>query len=368
MRPISPLFFIVSIALMVAACTFSAANASDEKSEEPQTGDAAKETSNKAPAPFSLHATTKDRKSSKGRAFKEFGRSLMYPISGHTRENKKQEASVVETGTLKGSAAAQPLAEFDLELLVDESKSMLRRDCPGETSRWEWCGEELSELSRQLSPYVQHGLTLTTFSSDYEIFKNATPEDVVERFDKRPSSDSTRLSMPLNNRIKSFFETRKSNSKPLLIVVITDGVPHPQPEPDLVIDSLIAASKRVNDDKQLTIAFLQIGQESQEGKLFVKEIDDDLVNRGASYDIVKSIPFEKLERVGLVNALVSLVRSFASEPAKEEPAKAEQTGGETFKGWFTKSAPANSEPAKTEVKKDEADKSSSTTNGATTRK
>lgn len=317
----------VCTALALTACTSNAASAADAKLDESRPPDSATTAAEKDrdTATFSLHATSKvKRRSSKGRAFKEFGRSLMYPISGHTRENKKPETPrAPETGALKGSAAAKSLAEFDLELIVDESKSMLRRDCPAGTSRWEWCGEELSELSHQLSPYVQRGFTLVTFSSDYEVLKNATAEDVIERFDKHPIADGTRLSLPLNNRLKHFFENRTSTSKPVLIVVITDGMPHPQTEPALVIDSLIAASKRVKDDKELTVAILQIGHDNQDGKLFVKQIDDDLVNQGARYDIVKALPFEALERVGLVNALVTLVRSFASEPEKNEAEKSE---------------------------------------------
>ncbi len=300
--------------LMVAACAFCAANASDGESNESPSGEGSNGSLKKTQVPFVLHAESKDRRGGRGKIFKGLTRSLMSPISPHTRENKRPEAFRGEASTLKGSAAAQSLAAFELELVVDESGSMLRRDCPGGVSRWEWCGEQLSDLSRQLSPYVQHGFTLTTFSSDYEVLKNATSDDVIERFEKHPSSVGTRLSLPLNSRFKHFFETRQSSSKPVLIVVITDGMPHPRAEPGLVIDSLIAASKRLKNDKELTVAILQIGHDSQEGKLFVKEIDDDLVNRGARYDIVRSLQFEELERVGLVNALVSLVRNFASEP------------------------------------------------------
>lgn len=305
-------------ALLFAGCmlTFSAANASESEpldATEKNTKTSATETD---PA-FRLHAESKERKRPRGMAIKALTRSLMYPISSRTRENKTTETPSASTRSLSASTAAQSLAEFDLELIVDESKSMLRTDCPGGVSRWDWCAEQLSDLSRQLSPYVQRGFTLTTFSSDYQVLKNATADDVTARFDKHPSADGTRLSLPLNGRFKQLLENRTADSRPILLVIITDGMPHPRSEPSQVIDALIDATKRIKDDKELTVAVLQIGHESEEGKAFVKEIDDDLVKRGARYDIVRSVPFEALERVGLVNTLVGLVRNFAGEPTKE---------------------------------------------------
>jgi hypothetical protein len=298
---------LVLLAFLVFAWAPCAANA-DESSDKQSDSDNS----------FRLKIEKKDQNESekpKKIQFKSFARGLMYPISPHTRENKHAGISATEAKTLKGAADAQALADFDLELVVDESESMKHRDCPGNISRWQWCGEELSDLSQLLSPHLQHGFTLTTFASDYQVLKNARPEDVTARFEKHPSDVSTRLSAPLNSRFKNFFETRSSSSKPALVVVITDGVPHPPQEAALVVDSIISASKRVQNNNELTVVFFLVGRENQEGQQFVKELDDDLVNRGAKYDIVRSMPFEELEHVGLVNALVSLVREFAKAPA-----------------------------------------------------
>ncbi|MBX9690211.1 MAG: VWA domain-containing protein [Candidatus Obscuribacterales bacterium] len=302
---------LVASVLVLGFVLSAAVIASEAESEPKQSVDAASDSAKKEEAPFRLHAVSKNQKNLRGSALKGLTRTLMYPISARTHENKRVETPRAEARTLNASAA-KSLADFELELIVDESSSMLRRDCPGDLSRWEWCGEQLSDLSRQLSPYVQQGFTLVTFSSDYEVLKNATPEDLVERFNKHLLDVGTRLSLPLNSRLKHYFETKNSSSKPLLIVVITDGMPHPRTEPALVIDSIIDASKRVKNERELTIAVFQIGHDNPDGKSFVKEIDEQLVSRGANHDIVKSLPFEELERVGLVNALVSMVRNFAA--------------------------------------------------------
>lgn len=303
------LSLVVPLALTLPGCI--GVQASEEESAETPSTEKTKNSSTKTDPGFRLQVETREQKKGwRGSVFKDLGRGLMSPISPHTKTNKTP--APLKTTTLKGSAAARSLAEFDLEIVVDESKSMLRKDCPGGISRWEWCGEELSELSKQLAPYVQNGFTLITFASDYEVLENATPEDVIQRFDKRPAATTTRMSMPLNNRFKRL--AKKSNSKPVLMVLITDGVPSPKTEADLVIDSLIAASKQVNNKRDLTVAIFEIGQENQEGKQFIKEIDDDLVKRGARYDIVRSLPFVELERVGLVNALVTVMRDFAKAP------------------------------------------------------
>lgn len=202
------------------------------------------------------------------------------------------------------------LANFDLELIVDESLSMRRRDCPGGTSRWEWCGLQLSNLSNQLSPYAPRGFTLTTFASRFESYPNSTGAHVQQLFANPRLSSGTKLSRPLGARLSNYFASRNSKSRPLLLVVITDGVPVPATEPFLVTETLIAATRRMSRPNEITVVFFQIGGSDFFGRLFLNQMDNTLVRAGAKYDIVRTVSFERLQQQGLTASLIAAVRDF----------------------------------------------------------
>lgn len=226
-------------------------------------------------------------------------------------------SSSARLAPLKGSASfAKSLSNYNIELIVDQSLSMRRRDCPGGMSRWEWCGEQLNELSSQLTPYAPRGFTLTTFASDFQTYENANAGHVQELFAYPNFSLGTRLSKPLNARLANYFAHPSRTSKPLLIVVITDGVPAPRIEPDRVAQTLINATQRLSSSNEITVVFFQIGSEDKFGRYFLGEMDHDLVPNGARYDIVRTVYFEDLQRQGLTRALATSVRDFARQASK----------------------------------------------------
>ena len=54
---------------------------------------------------------------------------------------------------------------------------------------------------------------------------------------------------------------------------------------------------------QITLTFLQIG-DSFQGRDFLLDLDDELVNEGAKYDIVDTKTFQQLKAEGLAKCLV----------------------------------------------------------------
>jgi hypothetical protein len=221
----------------------------------------------------------------------------------------KLQGRAAQSAPLAGSVLVKALAEYEVELIVDESLSMRQRDCPGGVSRWNWCGMQLQDLSGQLSPYVPRGFTLTTFNSEFQSYPNSRPEHVQELFAYPQFSWGTRLSKPLNARLNAYFNNRTSKSKPLLVVVITDGVPAPRMEPQLVAQTLISASNKVQRAGEVTVVFFQIGGADQRGRWFLNEMDNSLVASGARHDIVRTISFEQLQSQGLTRCLVESVRN-----------------------------------------------------------
>lgn len=207
----------------------------------------------------------------------------------------------------------QLLADYDIELILDSSMSMRQADCPGGLSRWTWCGVQAGQLARQLAPFVRKGFTITTFAGDYDVYENATPGNITYLFQNTRLSMGTRMAEPLQDRLGAYFNKRAPGSKPLLVAVISDGVPVPAYEPRMVAEVLIAASKRMKNPNEVIVVFFQIGSSNFKGRQFLYDLDNRLVRYGARYDLVRNVPFEQVVQVGLAQALVDSIRDFASK-------------------------------------------------------
>ncbi len=212
---------------------------------------------------------------------------------------------------LSGSAttSVRVLADYDIELIIDQSLSMQNMDCPGGLSRWDWVGVQTRQMAAQIAPFVPRGMTLTTFASQYRVYENASPSDITQIFRSPNFSKGTRLSGPVRDRLGNYLQKRGSGSRPVLIGIITDGVPIPRTERTMVADSIIAASNRVRDPRDITVVFFQIGTA---GRRFLIDVDNNLVSYGARYDIVRVIPFERLVSVGFAQGLGDAIKEFAS--------------------------------------------------------
>jgi hypothetical protein len=199
------------------------------------------------------------------------------------------------------------LSRYDLEIIIDRSMSMRRRDCPGGLSRWDWCALQATAVARALSPYAAQGLTITRFATNFDVHEHASAQDVANVLELRDFQFGTRLSEPLAARLNQFFARYKPGDKPLIIAVITDGVPYPRPEPHLVRKALVKASRRITDPRQVNVVFLQVGGNDPRGRYFLWDLATNLRSYGARYQYVRTVPFEVLKQIGLAQALVEAV-------------------------------------------------------------
>ena len=236
------------------------------------------------------------------------------PLSGSTNCNRFN---------LQASATMRLLSKYNVQLLVDRSNSMGQKDCPGGLSRWEWCGEQAASLAQTISPLVPQGLTIVPFASEYDVFDHANAQNIVSLFNTMHLQLGTRLYEPLAEQFDTYFADHTPNKKPLLVVVITDGMPVPKMiEPGLVRKELVATSNRQKNANEVTVIFCQIGCQDAEGQAYLEDLDQHLADYGARYDIVHTIPFEELQEAGLGPALAtSLVKYAPPVQAPAEPAR-----------------------------------------------
>lgn len=228
---------------------------------------------------------------------------------------------------LKASEMARLIASYQIHLLVDRSNSMKELDCPGGLSRWQWCGLQASGLAQAIAPYAPQGLTIVPFATEYDVFEHAGAAHINYIFDNMRLQFGTRLYEPIAEQVDTYFADHSLNKKPLLLVIVTDGLPVPQQiEPDLVRRELVAISSRMTAPEQVTVIFCQIGANDRRGAAFLQDLDENLTSYGAKYRFVHTISFDDMQQYGLGPALAAAIEKYSPrseisngrEPVREE--------------------------------------------------
>jgi len=184
---------------------------------------------------------------------------------------------------------------------------MDEHDCPGGLSRWEWCREQMMSLTAQISSVFKNGITVALFSSDYEIFRNVDLKYVTRIFDQNGPSGGTYTGKTMEAIFNDYFSRRSANpgaTRKLLVQVITDGDPS---DKGVLIAAIVRASQLIKTPGEITVNFLQIGNE-REGARTLAKLDNDMASEGAQFDIVKVEPFARVAIEGLPRALVDATR------------------------------------------------------------
>ena len=209
------------------------------------------------------------------------------------------------------SKRMQKLSHYNFQIIMDRSLSMQTRDCPLQLSRWDWCGAQAAQIAKGLEPFVTNGLTLIPFNHGFDVYENATPHNIIDVFNDHGFKLGTYLYEPLANRFDDFFTNTAPTRKPLLLVVITDGVPWPAPQPEMVKAELINASQRMTNPDELIVVFLQIGDDDKYGRDYLVNLGGTLMGQGAKYPCIHTSTFDELKQTGLANAIVSTVEQYA---------------------------------------------------------
>ena len=220
-------------------------------------------------------------------------------------------ATAIKKISIPGSASKQDtelvkkLLPYDIELIIDISGSMNQIDGTGDLTKWQWCGAQVLHFAERLAPYHKT-FTITTFNTDYETTERCTPDKVEQVFASIEPQGGTDLLDPLMSRLNNAFRKYKPGGAPVLIVVITDGLPNVPADPQAINRALIDFSMCLTNPDQVVITFLQIG-DNFDGRDFCMDIDDNLVKEGAKYDIVDTKTFFELKEKGLVNAMINAI-------------------------------------------------------------
>ncbi len=200
------------------------------------------------------------------------------------------------------------LSQYELVILVDSSKSMLKTDCTNSAdhriqSRWEWLKAELPKLQTGLAS-INSKLKILSFSNRLRRYPR---DDFLLYSEILDPNGGTNTAGAVQEELNAFYEKCKTveqkDRKPLLLVILSDCVPDDQAS---LRGTIIRASKKMKYKEELKIVFLQVGQDRNACRL-LKDLDAGLLKRKAQYDIVSTMNFSELQGRGLKTAISQLV-------------------------------------------------------------
>lgn len=171
------------------------------------------------------------------------------------------------------------LQNHDFIVLVDFSASMGSADVGKAGSRIERARESILGLVSELSAVDENGIDLITFGGE-----TITHTPGVKNTEILNSVFARRVSggTPTAEAMTTAFEIAGESDKPDFIIVFTDGEPNNR---QAVKDVLVKQANSQHSDEELTVLFIQVGDDIGAGN-FLKDLDDGL---GAKWDIVDTM-------------------------------------------------------------------------------
>jgi hypothetical protein len=208
------------------------------------------------------------------------------------------------------------LNDYDKVIMIDKSSSMAEDALPG-ISKWQWCRIHMTSLYTDNAPNFVGEVDVIPFDTEFQVFEHASLQDVAKIYERLGPSGGTVPDGALSFELEGFFERRKKNAhtKPLLIAVLTDGLPS---NPDTLRDIIFDATMRMAKPQDVCITFLQIGDSFRSSRILAA-LDDYMVDAGARYDVVNTTDFSILQKVGIKNALIAAL--LRQQPTRQNAGK-----------------------------------------------
>jgi uncharacterized protein YegL len=201
------------------------------------------------------------------------------------------------------------LTQIDTVFLIDDSGSMAGRS-------WRETAKALATITPIVTEYDADGIEIFFLNSKNEHRNVKMAAEVYEIFTMVQPSGGTPTGRRLRSIMKPYLEKLERDgedkTKPLNIIVITDGVPT-----DDVEQVIIWAAKKLDKldapSSQLGIQMLQVGREP-EARRHLKQLDDEISKIAGENirDIVDTVPFsgsadEELTADGILKVVLGSV-------------------------------------------------------------
>jgi Mg-chelatase subunit ChlD len=178
------------------------------------------------------------------------------------------------------------LSEYDFYVVVDVSGSMgepNKASEPNGVTRWSAMQESVMSLVRDVSKLDSDGIVVIELGGQGRTFHGVNENNVREMF----ATMNPRGGTPLHTALKNAFNAAGASGKKDFIMVFTDGVPDEQ---KTAADMIISATNSMINDDDLTVLFVQVGDDKA-ATAYLRGLDDNL--KGARFDIVDVVTVEE---------------------------------------------------------------------------
>ena len=200
------------------------------------------------------------------------------------------------------SIVENDLTKYDFIIAIDRSASM--GDVHKSTSRWEAAEESTIGLARQVEKFDDDGIDVVLFNDRVKYLSGVKSSDVSRIFQETSPMGGTDTTGLVLEVAKRYFERKaKGNAKPVICQVITDGRPENE---STLQQAIIDISRKLDRDEELSFQFIQYGNDKRATD-FLKNLDDNLVSKGAKFDIVDTITADELGDMTIVDLLLKAV-------------------------------------------------------------
>jgi uncharacterized protein YegL len=212
------------------------------------------------------------------------------------------------------------LKTFDTIFLIDDSASMRGRS-------WREVGSALETITPICTARDADGIDIYFLNHpDKAMYKNVTSAGtIIEIFQTMQPGGATPIGQRLNAILKPYlaeYTKRPDSTKPINIIVITDG----EPTDDVEIVIINAARKLDKLDApawQVGIQFFQVGRDPR-AREHLKQLDDGLAEISGDKelrDMVDTVPFgdadEELTAAGIMKVVLGSVNKRIDRNSKD---------------------------------------------------
>jgi uncharacterized protein with von Willebrand factor type A (vWA) domain len=187
----------------------------------------------------------------------------------------------------------EELKKYDFIVLVDKSGSMSEEDCPGGKSRWDYAQENVLAIAKQCEKYDDNGITVGVFSNKLKLYENVTDGSGLLKkiFSENQPGGTTDTAGALSHVIEEYLATKgTATCKPIIVVIITDGIPDDEPG---LVRVIVNTTKKISTREEIGLEFIQIGTDKH-AHAFLDRLDNNMTQEGATLDIVNAVTAEDL--------------------------------------------------------------------------
>ncbi len=225
----------------------------------------------------------------------------MYELSLRARTDVQLDSSRLSAGTAKLSGDVfDKLKNYRVSYIIDRSGSMSRPLGNTNKSIWSWVKTEFSKFADQAESANHQPFDLVLFNDKCQVEIAKTAAKIRALLDETVTTSDTNINAALATYLS---QVDVQNSRPLLLLVVTDGKSVKTASQEL--RATLTANARKAGKAGIRIIFIQTGY-SEEGMQFASELSSEL-KAGGLTGFARAVDFSAVERGGVSGLLAPLL-------------------------------------------------------------